>query len=63
MSDRHASIGFEGFRSQVTPLPNAGLAQGSPVSPIMFDFFNSDLVDQPVTFYGSASAFVDEYFR
>ncbi|KAI2734534.1 hypothetical protein DTO013E5_9920 [Penicillium roqueforti] len=63
MSDRHASIGFDDFRTEVTPLANAGLAQGSPLSPILFAFFNSDLVDQPVTFHGGASAFIDDYFR
>jgi ribonuclease HI len=63
MSDRHASIGFDDFRTEVTPLANAGLAQGSPLSPILFAFFNSDLVDQPVTFRGGASAFIDDYFR
>jgi hypothetical protein len=45
MSDRHASIGFGDLRTKVTPLANAGLAQGSPLSPILFAFFNSDLVD------------------
>lgn len=63
MSDRHASIGFNDFRTEVAPLANAGLAQGSPLSPILFAFFNSDLVDQPVTFHGGASAFIDDYFR
>jgi ribonuclease HI len=63
MSDRFASIGFDDFRTEVTPLVNAGLAQGSPLSPILFTFFNSDLVDQPVTFRGGASAFIDDYFR
>ncbi|KAI3111220.1 hypothetical protein CBS147330_9923 [Penicillium roqueforti] len=63
ISDRHASIGFDDFHTEVTPLANAGLAQGSPLSPILFTFFNSDLVDQPVTFHGSASAFIDDYFH
>lgn len=63
MSDRYASIGFDDFRTEVTPLANAGLAQGSPLSPILFAFFNSDLVDQPLTFHGGASAFIDDYFR
>lgn len=63
MSDRHASIGFDDFRTEMTPLANAGLAQGSPLSPILFAFFNSDLVDQPVNFHGGASAFIDDYFR
>jgi ribonuclease HI len=63
MSDRHASIGFDDFRTEIMLLENAGLAQGSPLSPILFTFFNSDLVDQPVTFHGGASAFIDDYFR
>jgi hypothetical protein len=45
MSDRLASIGFDDFRTEVAPLIHAGLAQGSPLSPILFIFFNSDLVD------------------
>ena len=63
MSDRHANIGFDDFRTSMSPLANAGLAQGSPLSPILFAFFNSDLVDQRVTFHGGASAFIDDYFR
>ena len=37
--------------------------QGSPLSPILFAFFNYDLVDQPVDSQGGASAFIDDYFR
>ena len=51
-SDRHASIRFDDFRTEMTPLPNAGLGQSSTLSPIVFAFFNSDLDDQPVTFHG-----------
>lgn len=63
MNDRHASIGFDDFRTAMEPLANAGLAQGSPLSPILFTFFNTDLVEQPVNIYGGASAFIDDYFR
>lgn len=63
MSERYASIGFDGYRTETAPLANAGLAQGSPLSPILFAFFNADLVDQPVTYHGGASAFIDDYFR
>jgi hypothetical protein len=63
MSDRFANIGFDDFRTEITPLDNTGLAQGSPLSPILFTFFNSDLVDQAVTPHGGASAFIDDYFR
>ncbi|THC88516.1 hypothetical protein EYZ11_012034 [Aspergillus tanneri] len=63
MEDRAASIGFDDFETRVAPLENAGLAQGSPLSPILFTFFNSDLVDQTVDHHGGASAFIDDYFR
>jgi len=63
MSGRQASIGFDDYQTEVAPLDNAGLAQGSPLSPILFAFFNCDLVDQPVDFHGGASAFIDDYFR
>ncbi|KAK9847031.1 Endonuclease/exonuclease/phosphatase [Penicillium brevicompactum] len=48
---------------EVASLGNAGLAQGSLLSPILFAFFNADLVDQLVTLLGGASAFIDNYFR
>ena len=60
---RHANIKFDDYSTEVAPLDNAGLAQGSPLSPILFAFFNCDLVDQPVDFHGGASAFIDDYFR
>lgn len=63
MSDRHANIGFDDFRTETELLVHAGLAQGSPLSPILFAFFNADLVDQPVNSHGGASAFIDDYFR
>jgi ribonuclease HI len=63
MSDRHANIGFDDFRTETELLVHAGLAQGSPLSPILFAFFNADLVDQPVNSHGGASAFINDYFR
>ncbi|OQE12790.1 hypothetical protein PENFLA_c062G07162 [Penicillium flavigenum] len=39
------------------------LAQGPSLSPILFSFFNADLVDQPVDSHGGASVFIDDYFR
>jgi hypothetical protein len=43
MENRYASIAFDDFQTVVSLLENAGLAQGSPPSPILFGFFNSDL--------------------
>jgi ribonuclease HI len=63
MEERTASITFDDFESTIVPLENAGLAQGSPLSPILFIFFNADLVNQPVDHKGGSSAFIDDYFR
>lgn len=63
MHGRSASIAFDDFESPICALENAGLAQGSPLSPILFIFFNSNLVNQPVDFHGGASAIIDDYFR
>ncbi|KAI2870635.1 hypothetical protein CBS76997_10189 [Aspergillus niger] len=63
MQGRSASISFDDFESPMSPLENAGLVQGSPLSPILFIFFNSNLVDRPVDCHGGASAFIDDYFR
>ncbi|KAJ8147384.1 hypothetical protein LV165_008823 [Aspergillus fumigatus] len=63
MEERHASINFNDYQTDITLLENAGLTQGSPLSPILFRFFNSNLVDQPVDNSGGASAFIDDYFR
>jgi hypothetical protein len=42
-------------------LLQAGLLQGSPLSPILFLFFNADLVQQKIDGKGGAIAFVDDY--
>jgi hypothetical protein len=63
MDGRTASIKFDDFKTEEAPLEHAGLAQGSPLSPILFAFFNADLVNQPVDTKGGASAYIDDYFR
>ena len=63
MEERKASIQFDGFRTAIQDMPQGVLAQGSPLSPILFDFFTSNLVDQAVNYFGGASAFIDDYFR
>ena len=63
MHDRTASIQFDGFETEVEPLRFAGLAQGSPLSPILFAFYNADLVNHLVNSRSGASAYIDDYFR
>ena len=60
-SERTASIQVNGQASKVQELPQAGLPQGSPLSPILFLFFNADLVQRPIDTYGGAIAFVDDF--
>lgn len=63
MKNQYTSICFDNFQTEASPLENTGLAQGSLLSPILFGFFNSDLIDQPVNHQGGASAFIDDYFH
>jgi hypothetical protein len=60
-SERTASILVNGHASQQQPLPQAGLPQGSPLSPILFLFFNADLVQHKLNANGGSMAFVDDY--
>ena len=60
-SDRTASIQINGQTSETRSLPQAGLPQGSPLSPILFLFFNADLVQRRIDCYGGAIAFVDDF--
>lgn len=60
-SGRTATIVVNGQASEVSELEQAGLPQGSPLSPILFLFFNADLVQQRIDQNGGAIAFVDDY--
>ena len=60
-SERTATILVNGLASRQQPLPQAGLPQGSPLSPILFLFFNADLVQHKLNANGGSIAFVDDY--
>jgi hypothetical protein len=59
-SERTVTIQDNGQVSEVQSLPQAGLPQGSPLSPILFLFFNADLVQRQIDSQGGAMAFVDD---
>ena len=60
-SERTAAIQINGQLSEVQSLPQAGLPQGSPLFPILFLFFNADLVQRQIDSQGGAIAFVDDF--
>jgi len=49
------------YTSQKQRLPQAGLPQGSPLSPILFLFFNADLVQRKIDGHQGGIAFLDDY--
>ncbi|KAM3554291.1 hypothetical protein ARSEF4850_006531 [Beauveria asiatica] len=60
-SDRTASLPVNGQESDVQDLPQAGLPQGSPLSPIAYLFFNADLVQRKIDANGGSIAFIDDF--
>ncbi|KAF9728557.1 zinc knuckle [Paraphaeosphaeria minitans] len=59
-TERQACIVVNGTTTEVQRLPQAGLPQGSALAPILFLFFNADLV-QSAPRHGSSMAFADDY--
>lgn len=60
-SQRQATLSVNGESTNLTALEHAGLSQGSPLSPILFLFFNADLVQEPINKNKGSIAFIDNY--
>lgn len=60
-SERTATITVNGYYSELSLLPQAGLPQLSPLSPILFLFFHVTLIQQTINRNGGSLAFSDDY--
>jgi len=58
-TNRKACVSVNGTTSKVYDLPQAGLPQGSPLSPILFLFFNAELLQHSIP-HGGSLGFVDD---
>jgi hypothetical protein len=50
-----------GHPSALWPLEQAGLPQRTAIAPVLFLFFNADLVEQTINRNGRSMAFLDDY--
>lgn len=60
-SDRKACLTFGNFCSERLDLVEAGLPQGSPLSPLSYIFYNANLVEIPITVTEGGLGFVDDF--
>ena len=60
-SNRSASVVLNGRESALENLPFPGVPQGSPLSPMIYLFFNADLVEREITNEEGSVAFIDDY--
>lgn len=61
LTGRKAQMLVNSFSCPIADIHNAGLPQGSPLSPVLFLFFNADLVQQKIDANGGSLAFIDDY--
>ena len=58
---RQAVISVNGETTDLISLEHADLPQGLPLSPILFLFFNADLIQSPINKNKGSIAFIDEF--
>lgn len=60
-SDRRAAVVVGKYTSEERLIEHAGLPQGSPLSPICFDYYNANLVEGPIDGKRGSLGFIDDY--
>jgi hypothetical protein len=58
---RHAQVIVGSFESDMSPIEFAGIPQGSPLSPLLYVYYNADLVEWKIDRNKGAIGFVDDF--
>ncbi|KAF4547018.1 Hypothetical protein D9617_69g077970 [Elsinoe fawcettii] len=59
--DRHTSVAIGSFHFQEQGITHPGIPQGSPLSPLLYIFYNADLIDMPGPSEVRTAGFVDDF--
>lgn len=60
-SQRMAQVILGGYESEPKGIEHLGIPQGSPLSPLLYIFYNADLVERTINTKGGAIGFVDDF--
>jgi hypothetical protein len=61
LKDRITTLKFDGYTSDCIPIDN-GIGQGDPLSMVLYQYYNADLLDIPKGADEDAEAYVDDAF-
>ncbi|PSK37231.1 hypothetical protein B9Z65_1973 [Elsinoe australis] len=60
-SERRAKVTLGSYESEPRDIEYPGIPQGSPLSPLLYIFYNADLVEKAIDEKGRAIGFVDDF--
>ncbi len=60
-TNRKACLPFSKYCSEILSLVEAGLPQGSPLSPLCYIFYNADLIEISITKTEGGLRFIDDF--